>query len=89
MTPPYGAFQGSPFMAPRHLRCAARAALCATFVLAGAGCSTNLLQDRVGTARGAHHMETPVGIDPSPNGMRASPCACIELTVDETGRITL
>ena len=65
-----------------------RAILCTVLLLGASGCTFHL-QERVGTARGAHHMETPVGIDPSPNGMRASPCACFELTVDATGRIIL
>ena len=69
------------------MRRAAQYAGVAVVALAVAGCFVPAAQREVGELRGDHIMEQPQGIAPGANGLRLSPCACIDIEVDETGRV--
>ena len=69
------------------MRQGVRYAVVAVLALATAGCFVPAAQREIGEMRGDHIMEQPQGIAPGANGLRLSPCACIDIEVDETGRV--
>ena len=56
-------------------------------VLALQGCFIGPAQRAVGTIRGADATPQPVGVGPGANELKASPCACLRIDMDATGRV--
>lgn len=55
--------------------------------IALSGCFVGPAQKAAGRIRGDHRMEQPAGIAPGANGLRESPCVCIEIETGALGRV--